>query len=132
MDNETDFKLLVHGLIDGPNFSPQALQAMTNLVFDEQHEQGDVFTRKQHQGVYGQGGATLTATATSLDERNTALDSVLDSLITHREAIRTCGGTSIGVWIAILESVKGNWAATLEQIQKLAAVGGSLAVTYYR
>ena len=97
MDNKTDFKLLVHAIIDGPDFSPGALQEMTGLVFECCHEKGSTFTRKADQGVYIYGGATLTTTADALEERDAALDTILDSLVTHHEAIRTCGGTSIGI-----------------------------------
>jgi hypothetical protein len=104
MEAESDFKMLVHGPLYGPDFSPRALQKMTGLVFEEGHERGEVYQRKSQQFVWKSGRATLTTVANSLDERN---------------------------WVAILKSVQGNWVATPEQIQKLAAVGRSLAVTYY-
>ena len=125
----TDF---ISAIIYGATFSPRELLTMTDLPLKNSHEACDGWVRKTDSGTFKDGAASLVATMYPHSEGIQPFEDLLDTVVANYEAIKACGGTSITIWVALFNSVQGNWSMSEEHVQKLAAFNGSLAVSYYR
>lgn len=132
MENRKEREIKISATISGDNFSPRKLLALTDLPLERCIEVGDVAIRKTFRKVYERGSAELEVVDNAETEETRPFDTLLDALVANYEAIKESGGTEINIWVAIFQSVQGNWWMPEDQIQKVAAVRGSLSVSYYR
>lgn len=93
-------------------------------------EKGETVYRKSHAFVYESGVADICFSYRSPSDQNYPFDTLLDLLLENLNAIHACGGTSIVVWVIITRSIQGNWEVSAAQIQKIAKLNASLAITY--
>ncbi|MEM9526553.1 MAG: hypothetical protein AAGA31_08090 [Bacteroidota bacterium] len=119
--------IVAYCVVRGDDFHPSRLLNLPDIHFNGRHDPGELRTKGPRKGQpFSRGNCYLEPPP---DFTGDKISWVADFIARNKAMLRKAGGTQILMWIDWY-GIQGNMEYTVEQLQKLAAMGVPLAVDY--